>query len=268
MIIKRFLFDFVNFYSALVYIAFFKGYIAQDVKLWDGQPRDSCATDGSCLGELAIQLAIVFVGKQLINQTQEIAIPILKKWWNKKNELAERAANLKGKYKTQTKAVKPPQWAKDDLLPAYNPQMFEEYRELVIQFGFCTLFVTAFPIAPIFALLNNILEIRVDAYKVLTQHKRPIAQGAQDIGMVFVAHFMRVRGGCYPMMFFSDSNCSFLLYIYIYIAKNRELGHDSDAADPHLGLHQRLPDRLPVQLDGSQRFPAHPLGRPLQRQPQ
>ncbi|KAH7049659.1 calcium-activated chloride channel-domain-containing protein [Linnemannia elongata] len=182
LIIKRFLFDFVNFYSALVYIAFFKGYIAQDVKLWDGQPRDSCATDGSCLGELAIQLAIVFVGKQLINQTQEIAIPILKKWWNKKNELAERAANLKGKYKTQTKAVKPPQWAKDDLLPAYNPQMFEEYRELVIQFGFCTLFVTAFPIAPIFALLNNILEIRVDAYKVLTQHKRPIAQGAQDIG--------------------------------------------------------------------------------------
>ncbi|KAF8945156.1 Anoctamin-7 [Haplosporangium gracile] len=182
LIIKRFLFDFVNFYSALVYIAFFKGYIAQDVKLWDKQPRDSCGEDGSCLGELAIQLAIVFVGKQLINQAQEIAIPILKKWWNKKNELAERAANLKGKYKTHTKAVKPPQWAKDDLLPAYNPQMFEEYRELVIQFGFCTLFVTAFPIAPIFALLNNILEIRVDAYKLLTQHKRPVAQGAQDIG--------------------------------------------------------------------------------------
>ncbi|OAQ24249.1 DUF590-domain-containing protein [Linnemannia elongata AG-77] len=182
LIIKRFLFDFVNFYSALVYIAFFKGYIAHDVVLWKNQPRDTCGKDGSCLGELAIQLAIVFVGKQLINQAQEIAIPILKRWWNKKNELAERAANLKGKYKTQTKAVKPPQWAKDDLLPAYNPQMFEEYRELVIQFGFCTLFVTAFPIAPIFALLNNILEIRVDAYKVLTQHKRPIAQGAQDIG--------------------------------------------------------------------------------------
>ncbi|KAF9550580.1 Anoctamin-7 [Mortierella hygrophila] len=182
LIIKRFLFDFVNFYSAMVYIAFFKGYIAQDVKLWDNQPKDSCGDDGSCLGELAIQLAIVFVGKQLLNQAQEIAIPTMKKWWNKKNELAERAAHLKGKYKNRTKAIKPPQWAKDDLLPAYNPQMFEEYRELVIQFGFCTLFVTAFPIAPIFALLNNILEIRVDAYKILTQHKRPIAQGAQDIG--------------------------------------------------------------------------------------
>ncbi|KAF9923562.1 Anoctamin-7 [Linnemannia zychae] len=182
LIMKRFLFDFVNFYSALVYIAFFKDNLGQELELYQGQPKDSCGDDGDCLGELTIQLAIVFVGKQLLNQAQEIAIPILKKWWNKKNELAERAANLKGKYKSQTKAVKPPQWAKDDLLPAYNPQMFEEYRELVIQFGFCTLFVTAFPIAPIFALLNNILEIRVDAYKLLTQHKRPIAQATEDIG--------------------------------------------------------------------------------------
>ncbi|KAF9126169.1 Anoctamin-7 [Mortierella sp. 14UC] len=181
LIMKRYLFDFVNFYSALVYIAFFKDNLGATVTLYEGQKRDSCSEDG-CLGELTIQLAIVFVGKQLINQVQELAIPMLKKWWNKKNELAERAANLKGKYKSQTKAVKPPQWAKDDLLPAYNPQMFEEYRELVVQFGFCTLFVPAFPIAPIFALLNNILEIRVDAYKLLTQHKRPIAQAAQDIG--------------------------------------------------------------------------------------
>ncbi|KAK3843846.1 MAG: calcium-activated chloride channel-domain-containing protein [Linnemannia gamsii] len=181
LIMKRYLFDFVNFYSALVYIAFFKDNLGRTVKIYETQKTDSCSEDG-CLGELTIQLAIVFVGKQLINQAQELAIPLLKKWWNKKNELAERAANLKGKYKSQTKAIKPPQWAKDDLLPAYNPQMFEEYRELVVQFGFCVLFVPAFPIAPIFALLNNILEIRVDAYKLLTQHKRPIAQAAQDIG--------------------------------------------------------------------------------------
>ncbi|KAF9910702.1 Anoctamin-7 [Linnemannia zychae] len=200
LIVKRYLFDFVNFYSALVYIAFIKGNLNDDVKIYKGQPSDSCGEDG-CLGELTIQLAIVFVGKQLINQAQELAIPLLKKWWNKKNELAERAANLKGKYKSQTKAVKPPQWAKDDLLPAYNPQMFEEYRELVVQFGFCTLFVPAFPIAPIFALLNNVLEIRVDAYKLLTQHKRPIAQAAQDIGswgaiMMLLTHISVFTNAC------------------------------------------------------------------------
>jgi len=134
------------------------------------------------MNELTIQLAIVFVGKQFLNQAQELAIPQFQKWWNRKSELAEKA-NFAGKYKDKKpNMVKPPQWAKDDSLPDYNPQMFEEYRELVIQFGFCTLFVVAFPIAPIFALLNNALEIRVDAYKLLTQHRRPIAQAAQDIG--------------------------------------------------------------------------------------
>lgn len=139
------------------------------------------------MNELTIQLAIVFVGKQFLNQAQELAIPLFQKWWNRKNELAEKASFV-GKYKDKKpNMVKPPQWAKDDTLPDYNPHMFEEYRELVIQFGFCTLFVVAFPIAPIFALLNNALEIRVDAYKLLTQHRRPIAQAAQDIGKLMDA---------------------------------------------------------------------------------
>lgn len=185
LIMKRFLFDFVNFYSTMVYIAFFKDNLGHKV-FSDTRFQDSCQ-NGSCMGELTIQLAIVFVGKQFLNQAQEIMIPQFKKWWNKKDELAEKAANLKGKYKdkvtnSENVSKKPPQWAKDDILPTYDPQMFEEYRELVIQFGFCTLFVIAFPIAPIFALLNNVLEIRVDAYKLLTQHRRPTAQGAQDIG--------------------------------------------------------------------------------------
>ncbi|KAF9315075.1 Anoctamin-7 [Podila horticola] len=179
LILKRFLFDFVNFYSALFYIAYIKNYI--DVKVFGSELQDSCTPDGGCMMDLTIQLAIVFVGKQFLNQFQELAIPQLQKYWNRKNELAEKA-KLVGKYKDKKNFIKPPQWAKDDILPTYNPQMFEEYRELVIQFGFCTLFVTAFPIAPIFALLNNVLEIRVDAYKLLTQHRRPIAQAAQDIG--------------------------------------------------------------------------------------
>jgi hypothetical protein len=43
--------------------------------------------------------------------------------------------------------------------------------------------VVAFPLAPLFAFLNNIIEIRVDAFKVLTQLKRPLPKKAQDIGI-------------------------------------------------------------------------------------
>jgi hypothetical protein len=52
----------------------------------------------------------------------------------------------------------------------------------VIQYGFVTLFVAAFPLAPFFALVNNVIEIRLDAYKYVTTMKRPLAERAQDIG--------------------------------------------------------------------------------------
>ena len=45
--------------------------------------------------------------------------------------------------------------------------LLDEYLELAIQYGFITLFVAAFPLAPLFALINNILEIRLDATKVI-----------------------------------------------------------------------------------------------------
>ena len=55
----------------------------------------------------------------------------------------------------------------------------------VIQYGFVTIFVAAFPLAPLCALINNVIEIRLDAYKYVTQWKRPVASRAQDIGIWF-----------------------------------------------------------------------------------
>ena len=53
---------------------------------------------------------------------------------------------------------------------------------VVIQFGFITIFVAAFPLGPLFALLNNLVEIRLDAYKFITIYRRPRAARAEDIG--------------------------------------------------------------------------------------
>ena len=53
----------------------------------------------------------------------------------------------------------------------------------VIQYGFVTMFVAAFPLAPLLALLNNIFEIRLDAYKYTTQMRRPLGYRARDIGI-------------------------------------------------------------------------------------
>ena len=55
----------------------------------------------------------------------------------------------------------------------------------VLQFGFITIFVAAFPLAPLFALLNNWAEVRLDAHKFVCEYRRPVAQRAQNIGAWF-----------------------------------------------------------------------------------
>lgn len=56
----------------------------------------------------------------------------------------------------------------------------------VIQFGFVSLFVASFPLAPLFALLNNVIEIRLDAKKFVTELRRPVAIRAKDIGKLML----------------------------------------------------------------------------------
>jgi anoctamin-7 len=55
----------------------------------------------------------------------------------------------------------------------------------VLQFGFITIFVAAFPLAPLFALLNNWVEIRLDAHKFVCETRRIVAERAENIGIWF-----------------------------------------------------------------------------------
>jgi len=53
---------------------------------------------------------------------------------------------------------------------------------MIIQYGYITLFAAAFPIAPLMALMNNIIEIRTDAFKLCSAYTRPHYKGASNIG--------------------------------------------------------------------------------------
>lgn len=176
---KIFLFEFVNFYSSLIYIAFFKGRFY--VHPGDADARatefsriktDVCDPAG-CLSELCIQLAIIMVGKQCFNNFVEILSPKMWNWWRKRNHIA--ATKDHGRPYTY--------WEKDyQLQDPGRLALFDEYLEMILQYGFVTLFVAAFPLAPLFALLNNIAEIRLDAYKMVKEARRPLAERVQDIG--------------------------------------------------------------------------------------
>lgn len=51
--------------------------------------------------------------------------------------------------------------------------------EIAIQWGFITLFVVAFPLAPAIALVASYVELRIDTFKVLHLTTRPMPEGAQ-----------------------------------------------------------------------------------------
>jgi hypothetical protein len=48
----------------------------------------------------------------------------------------------------------------------------DEYMEMWIQFGLITIFVPAFPLAPLCALINTVIKIRMDAFKYLAGTRR------------------------------------------------------------------------------------------------
>uniref|UniRef100_A0A8B9H606 Anoctamin n=1 Tax=Astyanax mexicanus TaxID=7994 RepID=A0A8B9H606_ASTMX len=103
---------------------------------------------------------------------------LLQNWWSRrKMRRAGEQNNVECKEKM-------PQWDKDwNLQPMNAHGLVDEYLEMVLQFGFTTIFVAAFPLAPLLALLNNIIEIRLDAYKFVTQWRRPMPARATDIGI-------------------------------------------------------------------------------------
>ncbi|XP_041442194.1 anoctamin-4 isoform X3 [Xenopus laevis] len=175
--LKMFLFQFVNLNSSTFYIAFFLG-------RFTGRPGaylrlnkwrlEECHPSG-CLIDLCLQMGIIMVLKQTWNNFMELGYPLIQNWWTRRRLRQEHGAQGKANL---------PQWEKDYNLQPINPYgLFEEYLEMILQFGFTTIFVAAFPLAPLLALLNNIIEIRLDAYKFITQWRRPLASRAKDIGI-------------------------------------------------------------------------------------
>lgn len=78
----------------------------------------------------------------------------------------------------------------DALTSDVHVAMCFHFSTAVIQFGFVSLFVASFPLAPLLALLNNIIEIRLDAKKFITELRRPDAMRAKDIGISYLLYFV------------------------------------------------------------------------------
>uniref|UniRef100_A0A8C2KVH5 Anoctamin n=1 Tax=Cyprinus carpio TaxID=7962 RepID=A0A8C2KVH5_CYPCA len=183
---KMFMFQFVNYYSSCFYVAFFKGKFV-------GYPGNYSYMFG--------------------------------KWSMLRNEECAPGGCLIELTTHQTVISTYSRWEQDHDLQNFSQYgLFYEYLEMVIQFGFITLFVASFPLAPLLALFNNILEVRVDAWKFTTQFRRPVAAKARNIGaweeILNVVAILSVVTNAFIVAFTSDM-IPRLVYLYAYHPGNK-----------------------------------------------
>jgi hypothetical protein len=173
--------------------------------------------ESDCMAELKGALSSIFITQIIVGNLAEVLVPILgfkvktavekskvvkmqkaamKKIEKERKEAAEEAGEeyVKDEEGALMASARPEyeQPEKETKFDKYeDKEAFKEYAEMVIQYGFVSLFVSAFPLTPMLAMINNMLEIHVDAFKICVNRKRPKPYPADSTGMW--AYFMAAQ---------------------------------------------------------------------------
>jgi hypothetical protein len=157
LIIKLFLFQFVNSYASFFFLAFIALYLQRSSSDDDSVQGQCGAT--SCMYPLSINLAIIFGVRLTMTNFLDIFIPYV---------------TYKMKIKKETEGVEdksrltPAEF--DYMLMEYNSMLdnIENYADTAIQYGFSLLFVTALPCAAFFSLVSNYFKSKLNLWKLVS----------------------------------------------------------------------------------------------------
>lgn len=188
LIIKTFIFQFINCFGCLFYIAFMEQYM----------DSDPCF-GGKCFLELQMTLGTIFMSRLVIGNVTKVIAPMLTASLNAREALANMTPYAATPPTSPNTADNPglSSYEQEDLirsdmseveksfqLAEFDPLLgtFGDYANTASQFGFTTMFVTAFPLATLLAFINNYVEIRVNAWRLCQTFRRPKPGSAEDIG--------------------------------------------------------------------------------------
>lgn len=161
LIWKGFLFKFVNSYNSLFYIAFAErfGY---------GVGGETCQTadDPQCIEAMQISLSIIFGTQIIYNNMMEVLYPL----WHR-----YKTNDILGDKKIGDPEKNYYLYKSDDT--------FGDFDELMVTYGYTSLFVLAFPIAPLLAMISFFLEMKIDCWKLSTMCRRPQPRPSESIGV-------------------------------------------------------------------------------------
>ncbi|ELV12620.1 Anoctamin-9, partial [Tupaia chinensis] len=175
--IKFFTLQFFAHFSSLMYIAFILGRInghpGKSTRLAGLWKLEECHLSG-CMMDLFVQMAIIMGLKQTLSNCVEYLTPWLAYKFRSMPCLGHP-------HLSQDPVLR--DWQRNYRLNPVNTfSLFDEFMEMMIQYGFTTIFVAAFPLAPLLALFSNVVEIRLDAIKMVQLRRRLVPRKANDIG--------------------------------------------------------------------------------------
>jgi len=163
--IKYFAFRFVNAFGSLFYLA----YLSEAVE-------PTGLSQQQILEMLRLQLAALFITALVLQNFTELFLPRILNWFCSLFE-AKRLVYDNVDEEIQTGGEVERQYG----LEVY-PSTLEDMAEIIIQYGYVTLFVICFPAIPLLAFFNNIVEIKIDGYKLVKNAQRPIPRAASGLG--------------------------------------------------------------------------------------
>jgi anoctamin-10 len=136
------------------------------------------------------QMFAFMVTNQAINIFLEVGLPFVLRGFGKLQGKAAKAKNKRVAFEDEKADAASPE-AKQErelleriraevALPEYA--LYLDYAEMATQFGYVALWSTIWPLAPVMSWLNNILELRSDAYKITVHQRRPVPVRSDTIG--------------------------------------------------------------------------------------
>jgi len=184
------IFRIINSFATLFYTAYLKRRL-----------EGSCDKHDDCFKDAGHTTAIFFIVQLTVGNALEILPAIIKlnkvkkfvrqkEEQNKSTELTLPKNHQNNKYENDDEyaIARDALRAEHQFSLADTPaiDVLDDYLEIVIQFGYITLFFVTFPVAPIFAFFSNILEAKIDAIKRLAK-RRPVPTDQSDISAYFNA---------------------------------------------------------------------------------
>lgn len=169
LLAKTVVFKFINCYISLYYIAFFKN----NSQLFGMAMK--CVND-DCLEDLGSQLAIFMIVKVTLQNFVELGLPQFFIWYR---------SFMEGRT-FQTSMFTNPLTVMPDLSNAEKQSkrecydVYEDMDEVLILYGYTTLFVVACPWVPFLALVSSLLECFLDQKKLVMLYRRPFPQRVSD----------------------------------------------------------------------------------------